>query len=202
MRGGSAVIRVWDRPKFSWTGTLGNIQRVLPILCMITAMTLVPIPTRASSGGPNGSYQDLCITAYPTGCTQITYNAANGVHYLWLVDATTDSSTSNQVQTFISWWDTLFQDWWNAGAQAFPYIAYETASSQGLPDSCQFNGTYTLTVCNGSNPSPDRGLTYPNNAGNVQLAGTYSVIDTSQPTSNAQGAVCHEVMLGVGLDGV
>jgi hypothetical protein len=56
-----------------------------------------------------------------------------------------------------------------------------------------------LDICNGSNPYPNRGQTSPNEYSATQIDGTMSVIDNSQPTSCAEGAVNHELMLGVGF---
>jgi hypothetical protein len=55
------------------------MKRLLISISLLGALAILAAPLAAqatSYGGPNNNYADLCNTAYPTGCTQVTYNLA------------------------------------------------------------------------------------------------------------------------------
>lgn len=170
-------------------------RTVVVITALAFGMSLAPLgssPVHAGSGGPSGQYNDLCVVGYPTGCTEVT-GTGPGYWYLYVLDGATDTNTINQIHTFVTQWDYIQTAFWDAGAFAFPYLNISDGAW-----GCTNYGTAYLDICNGSNPSGDRGLTGANTSGNNQLAGSQSTIDTSQSTSCAQGAVFHELMLALG----
>jgi hypothetical protein len=167
---------------------------------LVLALLALPMTAHAGYGGPpgpgypNGQYADICANAYPQGCTEVTNNPGNGVHYLAVLDGATDPTTQSYVTNFVNWWNTLFWDWYDAGITTFPFISLYTNTQY----SCNYYGYFDMTICN-STMYGSRGYTIPGNTvSNSQFAGSVSYINTNAMTSCAQGAVIHELMLGLG----